>query len=102
MEQSRFVNAEGAVWTKERLKDYLKTKLHDKQLYVVSNREPYIHQKNGHEIECITPASGVVTALDPVMQATGGLWLAHGAGNADREVVDQAIGRGPARSLPSR
>ncbi|HOE68802.1 MAG TPA: trehalose-6-phosphate synthase [Candidatus Omnitrophota bacterium] len=90
MEQSRFVNAEGAVWTKERLKDYLKTKLHDKQLYVVSNREPYIHQKNGHEIECITPASGVVTALDPVMQATGGLWLAHGAGNADREVVDQS------------
>ncbi|MFA5159650.1 MAG: trehalose-6-phosphate synthase, partial [Candidatus Omnitrophota bacterium] len=89
VEQSRLVNAEGTVWTKERLKDYLKTQLHGKQLYVVSNREPYIHQKKGNEIECITPASGVVTALDPVMQATGGLWIAHGAGSADREVVDK-------------
>nr|MBU9889851.1 trehalose-6-phosphate synthase [Candidatus Omnitrophota bacterium] len=87
--QSRLVNAEGTVWTKERLKDYLQSKLHGKQLYVVSNREPYIHQKKGNEIECITPASGVVTALDPVLQATGGLWIAHGAGNADREVVDK-------------
>ncbi len=89
MEQSRLVNAEGTVWTKERLKDYLRTKLHGKQLYVISNREPYIHQKKGNEIECITPASGVVTALDPVLQATGGLWIGHGAGNADRETVDK-------------
>jgi len=89
VEQSRTVNAEGTVWTKERLKDYLKTRLRGKQLYVVSNREPYIHRKKGNEIECITPASGVVTALDPVLQATGGLWIAHGAGNADREVVDK-------------
>lgn len=89
MEQSRLVNAEGTVWTKERLKDYLRSQLKGKQLYVVSNREPYIHRKKGNEIECITPASGVVTALDPVLQATGGLWIAHGAGNADREVVDK-------------
>jgi hypothetical protein len=89
VEQSRTVNAQGMVWTKERLKDYLKTRLRGKQLYVVSNREPYIHRKKGNEIECITPASGVVTALDPVLQATGGLWIAHGAGNADREVVDK-------------
>jgi trehalose 6-phosphate synthase len=89
VEQSRTVNAQGTVWTKERLKDYLKTRLRGKQLYVVSNREPYIHLKKGNEIECITPASGVVTALDPVLQATGGLWIAHGAGNADREVVDK-------------
>lgn len=89
VEQSRLVNAEGTVWTKERLKDYLQSQLRGKQLYVISNREPYIHLKKGSEIECITPASGVVTALDPVLQATGGLWIAHGAGNADREVVDQ-------------
>jgi len=89
VEQSRLVNAEGTVWTKERLKDYLQSKLHGKQLYVVSNREPYIHRKKDSGIECITPASGVVTALDPVLQATGGLWIAHGAGDADREVVDK-------------
>jgi len=89
VEQSRLVNAEGTVWTKERLKDYLQTQLRGKQLYVISNREPYIHRKKGSEIECITPASGVVTALDPVLQATGGLWIGHGAGNADRETVDK-------------
>ncbi len=89
MEQSRLVNAEGTVWTKERLKDYLQSQLHGRKLYVISNREPYIHQKKGNEIECITPASGVVTALDPVLQATGGLWIGHGAGDADREVVDK-------------
>ena len=89
VEQSRLVNAEGTIWTKERLKDYLQSKLKDKPLYVVSNREPYIHHKKGNEIECITPASGVVTALDPVLQSTGGLWIAHGAGNADRETVDR-------------
>ncbi len=88
VEQSRLANERGSIWTKERLKDYLKTKFRDKQFYVVSNREPYIHRRNGNEIECITPASGVVTALDPVMQATGGLWIAHGAGNADQESVD--------------
>lgn len=88
-EQSRLVNAEGTVWTKERLKDYLQSQLRGKRIYVISNREPYIHQKKDKEIECITPASGVVTALDPVLQATGGLWIAHGAGNADREVVDK-------------
>lgn len=88
IEQSHLVNAQGTVWTKERLKDYLLTKLHGKQLYVVANREPYIHRKKGGEIECITPASGVVTALDPVMQATGGMWIAHGAGDADRETVN--------------
>jgi trehalose 6-phosphate synthase len=89
VEQSRIANAEGTIWTKERLKDYLQTQLRGKQLYVISNREPYIHRKKGNEIECITPASGVVTALDPVLQATGGLWIAHGAGNADRETVDK-------------
>lgn len=89
VEQSRLVNAEGTVWTKERLKDYLQVQLRGKQLYVISNREPYIHRKKGNEIECITPASGVVTALDPVLQATGGLWIAHGAGDKDRETVDK-------------
>ncbi len=30
----------------------------------------------------------MATALDPVMRAVGGLWIAHGSGDADREVVD--------------
>jgi len=89
VEQSRLANTHGTIWTKERLRDYLKVKLEGKQLYVVANREPYIHRKKGDTVECITPASGVVTAMDPVLRATDGMWLAHGAGNADREVVDK-------------
>lgn len=89
VEQSRQINAEGTIWSKERLKDYLHTHLEGKQLYVVANREPYIHQRKNNGVECISPASGVVTALDPVMQASGGMWVAHGAGDADRETVDK-------------
>jgi trehalose 6-phosphate synthase len=43
-------------------------------------------------IEWTRPASGLVTALDPVMRATGGTWIAHGSGSADRETADA---RGP-------
>ncbi len=55
---------------------------------VVSNREPYIHQRRGDRIEVQRPASGLVTALEPIMRACSGTWVAHGSGSADREVVD--------------
>ncbi len=58
------------------------------KLIVVSNREPYIHRRQNGRIECITPASGLTTALDPILRASSGVWVAHGSGNADREVVD--------------
>jgi trehalose 6-phosphate synthase len=54
----------------------------------VSNREPYIHRFRDGGIECIQPASGLTVALDPIMRATGGCWVAHGSGNADRLRVD--------------
>lgn len=81
------LNAE-SVWTKERLKEYARSKLGDKKFIVVSNREPYMHVRHGKQLECILPASGLITALDPLLRACGGLWVAHGAGNADRETVD--------------
>ncbi|MBI4188331.1 MAG: trehalose-6-phosphate synthase, partial [Chloroflexi bacterium] len=56
---------------------------------MVSNREPYIHTFSGREIVCQMPASGLTVALDPVMRACGGTWIAHGSGDADREVVDK-------------
>jgi len=55
---------------------------------IVSNREPYVHTFQGEEIKCGMPASGVTMALDPVMQSCGGIWIAHGSGDADKEVVD--------------
>ncbi len=70
------------------LQNMVSQKLADYLFVVVSNREPYIHTHVGDRIECAVPASGLTTALDPVMQACGGIWVAHGSGNADRAVVD--------------
>ena len=56
---------------------------------VVSNREPYIHVFSGNQIQCMMPASGLTVALDPVMRACGGTWVAYSSGNADRSVVDK-------------
>jgi trehalose 6-phosphate synthase len=79
-------------WTPERLIETTKTRLQGARLIVVANREPYIHIYDGDEIRCIKPASGLATALDPVMRACGGVWVAHGSGDADRDVADE-IGR---------
>jgi alpha,alpha-trehalose-phosphate synthase [UDP-forming] len=77
------------VQTKEELQDLVKDKLSGRLLVIVSNREPYIHVVSGKDIECIVPASGLTVALDPVMRACGGSWVAHGSGSADKEVVDE-------------
>jgi len=77
------------VWTQEALHDLVREKLGGYLFVVVSNREPYIHTFSGREIVCQVPASGLTVALDPVMQACGGIWIAHGSGDADREVVDK-------------
>ncbi len=77
-----------SLWTEERLKQFVRLQLNDRPLVLVSNREPMSHVRRGHQIESLTPASGLVTALDPVMRACGGVWVAHGSGDADRETVD--------------
>ena len=76
-------------WDKERLMEVARTRLDGTRLIVVANREPFIHIYDGEEIRCIRPASGLATALDPVMRACGGVWVAHGSGDADREVVNE-------------
>jgi trehalose-6-phosphate synthase len=80
------------MWTRSSLCDLVHEKLHDYRFMVVSNREPYIHTLVGDQIKCTVPASGLTVALDPVMQACGGTWVAHGSGNADARVCD-ASGR---------
>lgn len=76
-------------WTAERLKEFIKAYLKDRPIFVVSNLEPYMHTKVKNEIKCIVPPSGLVTALNPVMEACGGTWLARSYGNADKETVDK-------------
>jgi trehalose 6-phosphate synthase len=75
-----------SVWTEERLKQFVKMRFGDRPIFVVSNREPVSHVKDGGRIRTITPASGLVTALEPIMVACGGVWVAHGSGDADMEV----------------
>ena len=76
-----------AEWTADRLRGLLRTQLRGDQVIVVSNREPYIHEHDGGEVIVRRPASGLVTAVEPVMRACSGTWVAHGSGDADREVV---------------
>jgi trehalose 6-phosphate synthase len=88
-EEAKLRTSAEAVWTPERLNGEMKQLLQDKKLIVVSNREPYMHIRAGREIQCIMPASGMVTALEPVLKACGGLWVASGSGDADKEMVDE-------------
>lgn len=87
-EEARLRHSRESLWTPERLKEFVRGKLSGQPLFVVSNREPYMHVKKGKEIECIVPPGGMATALEPVLKACGGTWIAHGAGEADRETVD--------------
>src|SRR3989338_3291591 len=78
------------LWTDNKLRDLIHAKLGGNAFFVVSNREPYMHVLD--EItappKCIRPASGVVTAIDPILRACGGTWIAHGSANADKRFVN--------------
>ncbi|MBF0208146.1 MAG: trehalose-6-phosphate synthase [Oligoflexia bacterium] len=76
-------------WTPKALKGILQRELLGEEVIIVSNREPYIHVHKENKIEVQFPASGVVTALEPVVRACSGVWIAHGSGSADKEVVDK-------------
>jgi len=58
------------------------------KLIVVSNREPVSHERGADGIRAVRPASGMVTAIEPIVRAVGGTWIAHGSGSADRLVTD--------------
>jgi len=74
---------------KEDLQGFVQEKLGDYMFVVVSNRQPYEHVYRKGKIECQRPSGGVITALDPVMQACHGLWIAAGSGEADHRVTDR-------------
>ena len=77
-------------WTAERLAADVRVRLGNAQLVVVSNREPYEHVRRGRSVQVRVPPSGLIAALEPVLRACDGTWIAHGAGNADREMVDRS------------
>src|SRR3984957_2249428 len=75
-------------WTADRLAVHLSSRLEDGRLFVISNREPYMHIRRGKTVEVNGPASGLVTAIEPVLRACDGTWVAHGSGDADVDTVD--------------
>ncbi len=91
-EEARLRAAGDSRWTAERLRVGMQDRLHGTRLFVVSNREPYEHVHRGKSITPLVPASGLVTAIEPILCACDGTWIAHGSGDADREVVDE-LGR---------
>ena len=87
--ERRFADDATITWSPDSLRSLLHKQLTGERIIVVSNREPYIHGKKGDRIEVHRPASGLVTAVEPVMRACSGTWIAHGSGTADRETVDR-------------
>ncbi|MCE9541861.1 trehalose-6-phosphate synthase [Candidatus Kaiserbacteria bacterium] len=76
-------------WTAERLKEFMSAYFKNRPIFVVSYREPYVHSKGKNNTVTVSvPAGGVITALESVMEACGGTWIAYGSGNADKKVVD--------------
>ncbi len=77
-----------SLWTPDRLAVHVRKRLDGGRLFVVSNREPYMHIRRGKSVEVMVPSSGVVTALEPILRVCDGTWIAHGSGDADLDTVD--------------
>ena len=86
--ERRYADGIKVEWSPSTLRQLLDEELPGTQVLVVSNREPYIHNRRDGEICLQIPASGLVAAVEPVMRACGGTWVAHGSGSADKETVD--------------
>ena len=90
LERERKIRDESQIsWSAATLKEILNKELLGDEILILSNREPYIHSRRDGKVEVQVPASGLVTALEPIMRACSGTWVAHGSGNADREFVDK-------------
>jgi alpha,alpha-trehalose-phosphate synthase [UDP-forming] len=87
-EEARLRESGESLWTAERLRANLQNKAKQTSLFVVSNREPYMHVREGKSIRVVVPASGLVTALEPILRVCDGTWIASGSGEADQETVD--------------
>jgi trehalose 6-phosphate synthase len=87
--EARLREAGERLWTAERLAVHIRNHAGSSRLFVVSNREPYMHIRRGREIACVVPPSGLVTALEPVLRACDGVWVASGSGDADSTAVDE-------------
>jgi trehalose-6-phosphate synthase len=88
-EEARMRDSAESTWTTDRLRVFVNGKLGGSRIFAVSNREPYEHFHRLAGIEAAMPASGLVTALEPILSACHGTWIAQATGDADRETADQ-------------
>ena len=88
-QEARLRQAGESLWTAERLAVHVRGKLSGSRLFVISNREPYSHVRKGKSLEVVVPPSGLVTAMEPILQACDGTWIAHGSADGDEETVDE-------------
>jgi trehalose 6-phosphate synthase len=72
-----------------RLRRLVAEKMPDTRLVLIANRQPYIHLREGERVTVSRPASGLVTGVEPLLRACGGVWIGHGSGNADKEFADE-------------
>ncbi len=86
--EARLRESGESMWTADRLAVHVRARLEDGRLFVISNREPYTHTRRGKSVVVNVPASGLVTAIEPVLRACDGTWVAHGSGDADLDAVD--------------
>ncbi|MGB9408095.1 MAG: trehalose-6-phosphate synthase [Terracidiphilus sp.] len=87
--EARLRDAGEHQWTAERLAVHVRERFGSSRIFVLSNREPYIHVRQGRETVCVVPPSGLVTAIEPVLRACDGVWVAHGSGSEDALNVDE-------------
>jgi trehalose 6-phosphate synthase len=87
--EARLRDAGDHLWTAELLAAHMRARTGSGRIFVVSNREPYMHVRKGRETVCVVPPSGLVTAIEPVLRACDGVWVASGSGDADAANVDE-------------
>jgi len=87
--EARLRDAGEHQWTAERLAVHIRERFGSSRIFVLSNREPYMHVLHGRETVCVVPPSGLVTAIEPVLRACDGVWVAHGSGSEDALNVDE-------------
>jgi trehalose 6-phosphate synthase len=75
-------------WNKKTLEKVMKERFSNHLFMVVSSAEPYVHNFSKDAIRVDRAPGGLVTGVEPILKANKGLWIAHGRGTADKDVVD--------------
>jgi trehalose 6-phosphate synthase len=89
-------------WTRDDLRNWVAAQYGSEQILVLANREPFSHVRSADGVVGVTRStSGVVTAVEPLVRTTGGVWIAHGSGSADALAIEENDGLGVPPESPA-